>query len=239
MTNEIKINIPVTEADFKKAGDKMAFNIGLNLTIGGQVTVSSGAVDAIAEAVAGSTGGATFWDTSENATTLSNGATVNIGSNTYNASEGAINVTDVTQITTAIDKSIPADIYFVMKIASDTAYQLMNSTGSQALGNCVAGSSNTSLGNEPAGAAPYYKNGVAFSGTTQGELHTFYTTNSKIVVSLRGTQRPSFFNNLSRLLPGVAGAGNLLADVVIVDAQDDAGADAIEAQLAARHGITL
>jgi hypothetical protein len=42
---DFEINIPASAVKLTQKGDKMAFNIGLNLTIGGQVTVSGGVSD--------------------------------------------------------------------------------------------------------------------------------------------------------------------------------------------------
>lgn len=221
-------------------------------SITGEVTVSVGGVPAaIKAAIDASTGAAFFIDTSTSAAlggvddggaiteiVASDGTFANtfVGTLTWNEAQGAIS-----HINAKYRLNMPAglasnfDIYMVISASDSQWCTVGGNSNSDFLGvaDSFAGPPSTV-------AVDYFFDGVEQTPATRPDYRALFSGGKK-VLSLRNAPSATF-NTLT--IGGLAtntsfNFAGLVADIVVVDAQSDASADAIEATLAARHGITL
>jgi len=215
-----------------------------------------GGGSAIADAVAASTGqsfylqtdtSAQFGDVADGATIVSAAAgdvamTVFTGSWTWNETTGMMNLTGGLSVATSTPFDVGGqDLYLVI----DTADSLFMTVSDDASGGFYAGLVENAGGSIDAGMTgppTYYVNGVAIARTRQA-LFNAITGQGKKVLRIAGFYPSTAFDNgwnfgrwTSNNTYNLNGA---VGDLVLCDAQDLAAGQAIEAELAARHGITL
>lgn len=256
LTVPLEIEIDTTSL---KEGENMKLSVSGSLSISGQVFVSGGAADAIAEAVAASVGGAFSIDPRTSAqfgsitdgqsvtTVTENGESMSVSGTTWDETNGAFSLTDGLFVLAdaATNLASRCDLYFVVSTTDNEAI-LVNETGDAGSwsgifqdASAVGTLHSNTVGSLGDGAA-LYVNGAVQLSTTRDAVHTLVATGSDVLISVRNFLTDNVATTLNLFgRDSDFKLSGLVKSFVLVDAQDDAGADAIEAQLAARHGITL
>ena len=254
MTEET-INIPLE----LECGDVVNISIGISLTCncGEDVSVTP----AILAAIAASSGEAFFLptDTSANLGGVSDGGAVTamttaqginpVATNAvWNEGKGGIDFSGTASgISVPIDTGFSSDaaVFMVVETTDDVAIMLSSAAVNSDFAFIFQdGSSSTVTSSDD----PYevganirlFVDGVDASSDTRDQLHTKVATGSKVVISIRNAQLSVYsgtFNLGQR--NGDFNLDGIMADIVVVDDPGDEDAALIEAELAARHGITI